>query len=36
MLPIPFSPLQLTLMKAVKRALDPQGILAPGNIWEEA
>ena len=31
-----FSPLQLTLMKAVKRALDPQGILAPGNIWEEA
>ena len=28
------SPLQLATMRAVKQALDPRGILAPGNVFE--
>ena len=31
-LPLQMSPLQISMMTAVKRDLDPQGILAPGNI----
>jgi FAD/FMN-containing dehydrogenase len=31
-LPLQMSALQLSVMAAVKRDLDPQGILAPGNI----
>jgi glycolate oxidase len=31
-LPLQLSPLQLGVMRAVKRELDPHGILAPGNI----
>jgi FAD/FMN-containing dehydrogenase len=27
------TPLQLGVMRAVKRELDPNGILAPGNIF---
>jgi FAD/FMN-containing dehydrogenase len=31
-LPLQFTPLQLRAMRALKEALDPAGILAPGNI----
>ncbi len=31
-LPLQMNPLQISMMTAVKRDLDPQGILAPGNI----
>ena len=31
-LPLQMSPMQISMMKAVKRELDPSGILAPGNI----
>jgi glycolate oxidase len=31
-LPLQMSPLQISIMTAVKRELDPMGILAPGNI----
>jgi FAD/FMN-containing dehydrogenase len=31
-LPLQMNPLQIAMMKAVKRELDPLGILAPGNI----
>jgi len=31
-LPLQMNPLQISMMTAVKRELDPQGILAPGNI----
>ena len=30
-----FSPLHFAAMKGIKRAFDPSGILAPGNIWHE-
>jgi FAD/FMN-containing dehydrogenase len=33
-LPLQSTPAQLGVMRAVKRELDPQGILAPGNIFE--
>lgn len=33
--PYRFSPLQLAAMKGIKAAFDPNGILAPGNIWDE-
>jgi FAD/FMN-containing dehydrogenase len=26
------SPLQIGMMSAIKRELDPQGLLAPGNV----
>ena len=31
-LPLQMSPLQVRAMRAVKRELDPAGILAPGNV----
>ena len=31
-LPLQMSPLQVRAMSAVKRELDPAGILAPGNV----
>jgi FAD/FMN-containing dehydrogenase len=31
-LPLQLTPLQLSAMRALKRELDPQGILAPGNV----
>jgi FAD/FMN-containing dehydrogenase len=31
-LPLQLSPLQVRAMQAVKRELDPSGILAPGNV----
>lgn len=31
---IPFSPIELNLMKQVKQVFDPKGILNPGKIWE--
>jgi FAD/FMN-containing dehydrogenase len=31
-LPLQMNPLQIAMMTAVKRELDPLGILAPGNI----
>jgi FAD/FMN-containing dehydrogenase len=31
-LPLQMNPLQISMMTAVKRELDPLGILAPGNI----
>ena len=31
-LPLQLAPLQIAVMQAVKRELDPQGILAPGNV----
>ena len=31
-LPLQLSPLQLGVMRALKRELDPFGILAPGNV----
>jgi FAD/FMN-containing dehydrogenase len=31
-LPLQMNPLQMSMMRAVKRELDPSGILAPGNI----
>ena len=31
-LPLQLAPLQIAVMRAVKRELDPQGILAPGNV----
>lgn len=31
-LPLQMNPLQMSMMKAVKRELDPLGLLAPGNI----
>lgn len=33
-LPLQASPVQLGVMRAVKRELDPMGLLAPGNIFE--
>jgi FAD/FMN-containing dehydrogenase len=33
-LPLQLTPAQLGVMQAVKRELDPRGILAPGNIFE--
>jgi FAD/FMN-containing dehydrogenase len=33
-LPLQAAPAQLGVMRAVKRELDPLGILAPGNIFE--
>jgi FAD/FMN-containing dehydrogenase len=33
-LPLQVTPTQLGVMRAVKRELDPRGILAPGNIFE--
>lgn len=33
-LPLQMSPLQIGLMRAVKRELDPRGLLAPGNIFD--
>ena len=33
-LPLQMSPLQVRTMRAVKRELDPAGILAPGNVLE--
>ncbi len=33
-LPLQATPAQLGVMRAVKRELDPLGILAPGNIFE--
>lgn len=32
-LPLQMTPTQIALMRAVKRELDPQGLLAPGNIF---
>lgn len=32
-LPLQLSPTQLGLMRAVKRELDPEGILSPGNVF---
>ncbi len=32
-LPLQLSPMQLTAQRALKQALDPDGILAPGNVW---
>jgi FAD/FMN-containing dehydrogenase len=32
-LPLQLSSLELGVMRAVKRELDPSGILAPGNIF---
>ena len=32
-LPLQMSPLELGVMRSVKRELDPLGILAPGNIF---
>ncbi|MCB9187775.1 MAG: FAD-binding protein [Flavobacteriales bacterium] len=31
---IPFSPIELNLMKQIKQVFDPKGILNPGKIWE--
>lgn len=31
-LPLQYTPLQLRTMQAIKHALDPQGLLAPGNL----
>lgn len=31
---IPFSEVELTLMKQIKQVFDPKGILNPGKIWE--
>ena len=31
-LPMQFSPIQLAAMKSLKQALDPEGLMAPGNI----
>jgi glycolate oxidase len=31
-LPLQLSPLQISVMRAVKRELDPHGLLAPGNV----
>ncbi|MBX6364232.1 MAG: FAD-binding oxidoreductase [Gemmatimonadetes bacterium] len=31
-LPLQMSPLQIAMMRAVKRELDPNGLLAPGNV----
>ncbi|GLC23696.1 FAD-binding oxidoreductase [Roseisolibacter agri] len=33
-LPLQLSPAQLAVMRAVKRELDPLGLLAPGNVFE--
>jgi glycolate oxidase len=33
-LPLQATPAQLGVMRAIKRELDPHGILAPGNIFE--
>ena len=33
-LPLQLHPTQLGVMRAVKRELDPLGILAPGNVFE--
>ena len=32
-LPLQATPMQIDVMKSVKRELDPLGILAPGNIF---
>ena len=32
-LPLQLSPEQLAVMRATKAALDPKGILAPGNVF---
>jgi FAD/FMN-containing dehydrogenase len=31
-LPLQMSPMQIAVMRAVKRELDPEGLLAPGNV----
>jgi len=31
-LALQLSPVQLDVMRALKRALDPSGLLAPGNV----
>lgn len=31
---IPFSPVELNLMKKIKQVFDPKGILNPGKIWK--
>jgi FAD/FMN-containing dehydrogenase len=33
-LPLQLSPLQHRVMRALKRELDPRGLLAPGNLWD--
>ena len=33
-LPLQLTPIQLGMMRAVKRELDPHGLLAPGNLFE--
>jgi FAD/FMN-containing dehydrogenase len=33
-IPLQMSPLQLEVMRQIKHALDPQGLFAPGNIFE--
>jgi FAD/FMN-containing dehydrogenase len=33
-LPLQLTPLQLGMMRAMKRELDPDGLLAPGNLFE--
>lgn len=35
-LPLQMTDVQIGVMRAVKRELDPQGLLAPGNIFEES
>lgn len=35
-LPLQMSPLQIGLMRAIKRELDPEGRLAPGNVFSAA
>jgi FAD/FMN-containing dehydrogenase len=33
-LPLQLTPMQLGVMRAIKRELDPRGLLAPGNLFE--
>ncbi|MBI1809972.1 MAG: FAD-binding oxidoreductase, partial [Gemmatimonadetes bacterium] len=35
-LPLQLSPTQVAMLRAIKRELDPRGILAPGNILGSA
>ena len=32
-LPLQLGERQLAVMRSLKQALDPQGLLAPGNLW---
>ncbi len=33
-MPLQISPAQLRVMQGIKHALDPHGLMAPGNIWD--